>query len=155
MNRKCLFALGLMLLLPLVTLACGSSSYVFDSNVRKLSTDIDPSPLMVEEVMQIPWGNGDGEVAHNPESSEHAGLEYIPGPHNIYVDSTGRFYVDDPFNKRVVLFNENGGFVRNYAYPEEGEPRSAKPAHILAGDDGVFISSPGTMKFIPMMLMGR
>jgi peptidylamidoglycolate lyase len=77
--------------------------------------------------------NADGTLLGIIGGVEGAGNGQFSVPHGIAVDSTGRILVNDSGNQRVSVFDANGKFIENWAYPSRG-------GIIVTEDDTVYIS---------------
>jgi streptogramin lyase len=54
-------------------------------------------------------------------------------PHGVVVDSKGRVLVSDSDNKRVAVFDKDGKFIENWAFPSRG-------GSYIAADDTYYVS---------------
>jgi len=79
-----------------------------------------------KELISFTWGNGKYQLGSNwrkflNENGKYIGPEdarsHAIGPSAIRVDKKGRIFIWDPQNNRILIFNKNGTFLREFNPP--------------------------------------
>jgi DNA-binding beta-propeller fold protein YncE len=65
-----------------------------------------------------------------------AGRGKLKTPINCFVDDKGYLYVADPGRREIVIFDENGNFVRSF-----GSSEKFKPSDVNVFDDKIFVAN--------------
>jgi hypothetical protein len=76
-----------------------------------------------KELISFTWGDGEYQLGSNwkryfDEKGNYIGSEdarsHATGPSCIRVDKKGRLFIWDPENSRIVIFDENGNFLKKF-----------------------------------------
>jgi hypothetical protein len=84
-----------------------------------------------EEVVFLPWGDGDGELGRTPARED----EQIRGPHGIAVGADGNLAIIDRVNHRALILDQDGEFVRTMVLPGLPGAAALLPGGALAVAD--------------------
>jgi len=68
-----------------------------------------------ELFIEAKWGEGEGEVGIHRSAGDEGGAGPIYGPESFDVDDrTGHLYLLDSVNQRIIEYNENGKYLRDF-----------------------------------------
>jgi len=124
-----------------------STMFVADgyANTRVVKFDADGNYLLA-------WGRKGSNMDGPRTGIMDTRPGYFNTVHGLAVDAQRRVYISDRSNRRIQVFDENGGFLRQWSIGES-------PAHIyslyMAADQTLWGLDSGTMRIIAWDLEGN